>query len=335
MFRQINIDELETKVGYQVRFQIWRGASYLIIFNWVCAIVFYLLSRWNINYKLVLLEDDKTIGRASQFFKTAVILSVIFLLLFLVDILYRLNYFQGHDHINYLGYYMWLINIAFLLNPFKMLNYQSRIYFIYMFKKVLISPFRPMDLRILFLTTIISSFAQPINDFAFTISTLVNNNDKSSSVWNARVITFVVMLCFFTLRIIQGCRMHQQFGQGKCFSKARMRILAIVISILTVIASFLYALRSTQEMLIFWIVTGIMATVARSHSEVRADWNLLNFEQDSCVFRKSRCFSKKVYYIAMMVDPILDVAWVLTISNNVEAFFKINILYFFMLLGTI
>lgn len=37
----------------------------------------------------------------------------------------------------------------------------------------------------------------------------------------------------------------------------------------------------------------------------------------------------------MMCDPILDVAWVLTISNNVEAFLNINVLYFFMLLGSV
>ena len=31
----------------------------------------------------------------------------------------------------------------------------------------------------------------------------------------------------------------------------------------------------------------------------------------------------------------MDVAWVLTISNNVDAFLHINVLYFFLLLGTI
>lgn len=276
IFRQINIDELENTVNYQVRFQIWRGASYLIIFNWVCAVVFYLLTRWNINYKLVIMEDHCTLGNASQFFKTAAILTVIYLILFLVDILYRLQYFSGQDHLNYLGYYMWLINVVFLINPFKIFNYQSRVYFMYMFKKVLISPFQPMNLKIFFTTTILSSFAQPLNDFSFTISSLINY-DKPTCTWNARVITFTVLLIFFSIRIAQGVRMHIQFGKGKCFSRAKMRILAVVCSIITIIASFLYALHTTEEMLVFWIVSGSIASIARSHSEIRADWGLFNF----------------------------------------------------------
>jgi hypothetical protein len=84
VFREVNIDRLETVPDYQIKFQIWRGASYLIIFNWVCATVFYLMKHWNINYQLVLLEDDKVLGNASQFFKSASILTAIFLVLFLV-----------------------------------------------------------------------------------------------------------------------------------------------------------------------------------------------------------------------------------------------------------
>lgn len=37
----------------------------------------------------------------------------------------------------------------------------------------------------------------------------------------------------------------------------------------------------------------------------------------------------------MLLEPILDVVWVLTISNNVEVFLNISVLYFFMLLGCI
>lgn len=55
IFRWVNIDELEAQVDYQISFQVWRGASYLIIFNWVCAVVCYLLNKWKINYRLILL----------------------------------------------------------------------------------------------------------------------------------------------------------------------------------------------------------------------------------------------------------------------------------------
>lgn len=88
-------------------------------------------------------------------------------------------------------------------------------------------------------------------------------------------------------------------------------------------------------MLNFWIVVGSFATLARTNAEVRADWGLISFDEEDCLLRKHKQFRNIVYYVAMIANPIFDVAWVLTISNNVEAPLKINILYFFLLLSCI
>lgn len=87
-------------------------------------------------------------------------------------------------------------------------------------------------------------------------------------------------------------------------------------------------------MLNFWIAVGSIATVARTHAEIRADWGLISLDQEDCLLRKNKRFSNIAYYLAMIATPILDVAWVLTISNNAEAV-KINVLYFFLLLSCI
>lgn len=230
---------------YKIKFQIWRGASYPIIFNWVCAVVFYLLNRWNINYRLVMLEGDKCLGKCQDFFRSSSILTTIYLILFLVYTLYRLEYIEGYDQIDNFGYFMWIIDIVYVINPFKVLNYHSRFYFLSLIKKVGISPFNPMNMRILFVTFIIGSFAQPLNDLAFTISSL-KVEKLSSCQWIAKVITFVVLLVFFSIRIVQSFRLHHQYGQGKCLSKARIRLIAVIFSIATIIASFLYAMYLTQ-----------------------------------------------------------------------------------------
>lgn len=216
----------------------------MIIFNWVCAIVFFLLHRWGINYKLVLLEENQIVGKYQSFFRSACLLTAIYLVLFLVYLLKQLHYINDYDHLVNLGYYMWIVNIIFMLNPFKILNSESRAYFLNLLKEMLISPFCPMNSRILFFTLMIGSFAQPFNDFAFTICSL-RNESQANCQWQAKVITFVYLLCYFSIRVIQSFRLHHQFGQGKCFSKARMRFLAVLSSILTIIASFLYALKKT------------------------------------------------------------------------------------------
>jgi len=68
-----------------------------------------------------------------------------------------------------MGYYMWIINIVFLLNPFKIMNYEGRRYFLKLFVKTILTLFRPMNMNIFFLAIIIGSFVQPFSDFAFTI----------------------------------------------------------------------------------------------------------------------------------------------------------------------
>ena len=104
-------------------FKIWRGASYLIFMNWVAAIVFSLFDYCKINYRLILTEFDTFVSKPQTFFQTAFILSSVYLTLFLVYLLKAGNIIDGHESLMNLGYFMWLINIIFMLNPFKVLNY--------------------------------------------------------------------------------------------------------------------------------------------------------------------------------------------------------------------
>lgn len=62
------------------------------------------------------------IPKHQAFFFTASVMSAIYLTLFMVYLLFKLNLISGSGLEN-LGMYMWIINIVFLLNPFKILNY--------------------------------------------------------------------------------------------------------------------------------------------------------------------------------------------------------------------
>ena len=73
---------------------------------------------------------------------------------------------------------MWLINIAFMLNPLKVMNWKSRKYFLYMFAKNLVCLFTKMNMNIFFLGLIIGSFAQPMNDMVFTLCSLKYHDEK-------------------------------------------------------------------------------------------------------------------------------------------------------------
>ena len=172
IFRQTNISSLEDNASYRINFIIWRGASYMIWFNWVCAVVFFVLEHLGINYRMILLEDSCFIEKYQSFIRSASLMTAIYLVLFFVYLLKATDYITGYEWISNLGYYMWIINIVYMLNPFKILNYHSRKYFLYLLCKNLLCLLRPMNLNILFVAIIIGSMAQPMNDLVFTLCSL-------------------------------------------------------------------------------------------------------------------------------------------------------------------
>lgn len=118
---------------------------------------------------MILIEEDTFIPKYTTFLLTASILSAIYLTLFLIYVLYKLNIISNHAGIENMGYYMWIINIVFLLNPFKVLNYEGRRYFLKLIYKFIMTLFIPMNMNIFFVAIIIGSFVQPFSDFAFTV----------------------------------------------------------------------------------------------------------------------------------------------------------------------
>jgi ABC-type long-subunit fatty acid transport system fused permease/ATPase subunit len=118
---------------------------------------------------MILIEDDIFMPKYETFFLTASILSAVYLILFLVYLLYKLQIITGHESIQNLGFYMCIINIVFLLNPFKILNYEGRRYYLTMLGKFMISFFRPMNMNIYAFATTIGSFVQPFSDFSYTV----------------------------------------------------------------------------------------------------------------------------------------------------------------------
>ena len=138
-------------------------------------------------------------------------MTAIYLVLFFVYLLNATGYITGYPWISNFGYYMWIINIVYILNPFKILNYHSRIYFLYLLCKNLICPFKPINMNIFFLGIIIGSFAQPMNDLVFTICSL-RYSDELICEEQGRVGTFIFMLIFSAYRLAQTYRLHTELG---------------------------------------------------------------------------------------------------------------------------
>lgn len=85
-------------------------------------------------------------------------------------------------------------------------------------------------------------------------------------------------------------------------------------------------------MLIYWIVSAAIATYTGVQADYKADWGIISFDEEDCLLRKNIHYKRSTFFFWAIVDAILNVAWVLTVSNTMNAFLKINVLYFFMVI---
>ena len=240
-----------------------------------------------------------------------------YLVLFLVYLLHELGYIVGYDHIKYLGYYMWGANIAFMLNPFKVLNYHSRIYFMDVLFKNLKLLFRPINFNLFLLGMIMGSCAQPLNDFAFTACQLIYDDLPRCSE-QGRFATFIYLLIYLFYRIIQSFRLHYQYSPTVCVSRARQGLTAVLFSINTVVSSYLYGTYKTQPLLNYWIVSATFSTIIGTNADLRADWGIISFDKEDCLLRRHKMFQRWVYFLCAGLDLLLNIAWALTISTAVS-----------------
>ena len=216
-----------------------------------------------------------------SFIWTASFLSAIYLSLFLVYLLKELNYITGNEWLSNLGYYMWLINIAFMLNPFKVMNWQSRKYFLYMFAKNLVCLFTKMNMNIFFLGLIIGSFAQPMNDMTFTLCSLKYNDEKLCEE-QGRVGTYIFMMIFFFYRSVQSIRLHVQFGQGKYCSRANIGHMAVIFGANGVTSSFVYGSGNNSEyigVVVYFYFSMVLMTLFFIQADFRADWGIILLDE--------------------------------------------------------
>ena len=295
------------------------------------AFLTYLYQRLGINYRMILLEENKYLESPESFFMTASVLSAVYLVLFLVYLLKQLNYIVGFDHLNNLGYYMWGINIAFMLNPFKILNYHTRIYFMDVLLKNLQLLWRPMNLNLFLVGMIMGSCAQPLNDFTFTSCQLIYNHKKTCTE-QGRFATFIYLLISIFYRIIQSFRLHYQYSPDVCISRARQGLTACIFSLNTVVSSYLYGTYKTTDLMKYWIISASISTLTTTNSDLRADWGVISLDKEDCLLRKYKMFKRWIYFFCAGLDLLLNVVWALTISTEIADYLNINSLYFFLLL---
>lgn len=143
--------------------------------------------------------------------------------------------------------------------------------------------------------------------------------------------TFIFTMIFLFYRFVQSIRSHRQFGD-RCYSRPLIGITAVVFSMNTVISSYFYNLYPTEDLRIYWLISAALSTIFGIQADLRADWGFFWIDKGFAL-RRFLGFPRITYFILIPVDIVLNIGWVLTISNNLSENVGINTVYFLMILS--
>jgi hypothetical protein len=86
-------------------------------------------------------------------------------------------------------------------------------------------------------------------------------------------------------------------------------------SILTSVFSYIYIFHQSEVILSLWVSCAIISTVYSFYWDLKIDWGFLQPNSKNLFLRKELSFGRvSYYYTAMIVNLLLRVTWVFSIS---------------------
>ena len=120
-------------------------------------------------------------------------------------------------------------------------------------------------------------------------------------------------------RILQCIRIGYDTGQFWC--KPQMfNTIKYILSLLSAILA--YISNSDPTKIIFWISVSTVTTIYSYYWDLKMDWNLLECSDKSILLRKYLTFAPaRNYYIVIVLNLIMRLAWTITLSPQIIASF--------------
>lgn len=120
-------------------------------------------------------------------------------------------------------------------------------------------------------------------------------------------------------RILQCIRMGYQ--EKKFFMTLHMaNSIKYLASLITATLSFQYN-QGYPNLLGIWIISSAISTLYSYYWDLKNDWALLEPKSKNWLLRKYLTFEpKRLYYIVMLSNLIMRLAWTLTLSPSVSAY---------------
>ncbi|KAI9154367.1 hypothetical protein LWI28_025180 [Acer negundo] len=205
--------------------------------------------------------------------------------------------------------------------PFNIIYRSSRFFLIQCLIHCIFAPLYKVSLSDFFLADQLTSQVQALRSLEFYVCYYGwgdfkrrSNRCRGSDLFD--IFYMVVAIIPYWFRFLQCVRRFFEVKQGMPLLNA-LRYFSTIVAVST---RTIYELRTGQTLLIMAISSSVVATIANTYWDIVIDWGLLRRSSRNHWLRDKLILpNKSVYFIAMVLNIILRLAWMQTVLGFREA----------------
>ncbi|MCL7030075.1 hypothetical protein MKW94_015979 [Papaver nudicaule] len=319
----INARKLIDKEGgaqyMETMFPLYSLFAYIILHMLMYAVNIYVWRCYRVNYPFIFgFKQGTELGYREVF-----LLSAGLTLLSLAGVLANLDMemtpgtesYQTITELVPLGLVTLVLAIAFC--PFNIIYRSGRFFFIKSIWRCICAPFYKVTLIDFFLADQLTSQVQAFRSLEFYICYYVwgdfrkrKNNCRQSAIYNS--FYFIVAVLPYWSRLLQCLR---RWVEEKEVSQA-YNGLKYLLTIVAVLMRTAFDLKKGTSWRVMAVVSSAIAAIMSTYWDIVKDWGLLQRHSKNPWLRDKLLISHtSVYFVAMVLDVILRLAWLQSVLN--------------------
>ncbi|MCQ2817789.1 MAG: hypothetical protein MJ252_11040, partial [archaeon] len=301
-------------------FPMFRTFGILCLYLWLLGVAVWAWEGANINYK-ALFKFDNHFSNIIDIFKRCSFFSVLLLVTILLYLLTRssiqmFHFLDKRLAVDALPLLCWCSILIYFFMPFKIFNYEGRIYTMKLFLESVASIFIHIEFRHIWFMDQLTSLIGPMRDFEYFFcyySYFTETIDlRQKYCANNRGIYLAIGIFPNFIRILQCARVikdsQKVFPQIFNIGKYSFNIIVCTFSFLTTL---------NNDFFFCWIGAAFISGCYSSFWDIVMDFGFFekgpNFPLRNKLAYKNHMF----YYVAIVVNVILRFLWVLSVSPEI------------------
>ena len=301
-------------------FPIYRTFGILCLYLWTLCLNVVAWNDANINYKALFAFDNHysdviTICKRCAFFTAVLLISILTYMIIRTNIP-LFTFLNETIAVDMLPLLCWFVLLCYFFCPFKIFNYNGRIYTMKLFVESVASIFVATDFRHIWFMDQLTSLIGPMRDIEYTFcyySYYVDSLRVREMVCNnTRGIYLIVGIFPNFCRVLQCIRVikdkQQLCPQIFNIGKYTFNIVVCTFSFLTNIYPNCFVL---------WMITAFISGCYSSFWDIKMDFGFLQKGQNFPLRNKLTYKNHLFYHVTIVVNVVLRFLWVLSVSPEI------------------